>query len=177
MLNVYENILIKHYNAVENGFNTYDESRGRFGHLGIRGELNTSSVYSNKLISEAFLYIVNNPDKSIKQVSETYSISTSTIGAIAALTQHTWLKEMYPEEYTVLANRKGLNNKGYKYCAKALGILYPPLISPSGEVFDITNISEFARKHNLAKSNLCSVLNGHRKSHKGWKLWVQPDPV
>jgi len=41
-------------------------------------------------------------------------------------------------------------------------------ISPTGELFEGTNISQFCREQNLSNSMMCSVLNGKRKQHKGW---------
>lgn len=169
-LDMYENLTIKYYNAVDRGLNTYDESRGRRNHKGLEGDSNPCSKYTNELISKVFMHIINNPEHTLSQVSKIFNISTSTLGAITALTQHTWLKDKYPLEYNILTTRKGLSTKGYKYCAEALGIKYTPIISPTGEIFNVTNISEFARNNGLSKSNLCCVLNGSRKSHKGWKL-------
>ena len=46
------------------------------------------------------------------------------------------------------------------------------LLSPSGEVFGpITNVMEFSREHKLLASSLYGVINGYRKTHKGWKLY------
>lgn len=42
-------------------------------------------------------------------------------------------------------------------------------ISPTGELFEGTNISQFCREQNLSNSMMCRVLNGKRKQHKGWK--------
>lgn len=47
---------------------------------------------------------------------------------------------------------------------------FPDVISPSGEVFSITNLSNFCEEHGLQASNLSSVLRGTRKSHRGWRL-------
>ena len=45
-------------------------------------------------------------------------------------------------------------------------------ISPEGKVFcETTTISEFCRKHNLNKGTMNRVLWGHRKHHKGWKVF------
>lgn len=170
MLDTYENLIIKHYNSVNNGFNSYDESRGRRGHKGLQGDENPTSKYSNELIASAFLHIVDNPKDTLEKVSKIFNISISTLGAVTSLSQHKWLEDQYPSEYNELRNRKGLNQKGYKYCAEALGIIYPQIINPDGKVFEVSNLSKFARDNGLMKSNLCSLLKGHRKSHKGWRL-------
>jgi hypothetical protein len=40
--------------------------------------------------------------------------------------------------------------------------------SPEGEVFDFGGLNEAARSLNLQPGNLCSVLKGNRKHHKGF---------
>ena len=42
-------------------------------------------------------------------------------------------------------------------------------LSPTGQLFEGTNISQFCREHNLLNSMMGSVLNGKRKHHKGWR--------
>jgi hypothetical protein len=42
-------------------------------------------------------------------------------------------------------------------------------ISPTGELFEGTNISQFCREQNLSNSMMSKVLNGKRKQHKGWR--------
>lgn len=54
----------------------------------------------------------------------------------------------------------GIHSVKYKKCR---------LVSPTGEVFIVDNLSEFCRKHNLQQPNLHKVLAGIRKSHKNWK--------
>lgn len=43
------------------------------------------------------------------------------------------------------------------------------LISPSGEVHAGTNVKAFCKVHNLQRGNVMNLINGKRKSHKGWK--------
>lgn len=43
--------------------------------------------------------------------------------------------------------------------------------SPENEKIVVFCISDFCRKHDLNRSNLCKVHNGKRKSHKGWSKW------
>jgi hypothetical protein len=43
-------------------------------------------------------------------------------------------------------------------------------ISPSGQLFEGKNISQFCREQNLCNSVMCAVLNGKRKHHKGWTV-------
>ena len=39
-----------------------------------------------------------------------------------------------------------------------------------GEVFEVTNVMEFCRDHNLTKSALYEVISGKRKQHKKFKF-------
>lgn len=48
------------------------------------------------------------------------------------------------------------------------------LISPDGKVFEIKNLSKFARENNLGKANICAVANGKLPHHKGWKCFHLP---
>lgn len=42
------------------------------------------------------------------------------------------------------------------------------IVTPSGDVIGVYNVSKFARDHGLLQSHLSSVLSGKRKSHKGY---------
>lgn len=44
-------------------------------------------------------------------------------------------------------------------------------ISPSGEIFKITNLRKFCQENNLNNGTMCDVALGNRKQHKGWKLF------
>lgn len=44
------------------------------------------------------------------------------------------------------------------------------LISPDGALHDVYNISDFCLKNGLLNSGISLVINGKRKSHKGWTL-------
>jgi hypothetical protein len=42
------------------------------------------------------------------------------------------------------------------------------LTSPQGEVVKVYNVSGFCRENGLSQAHISSVLNGKRKTHKGW---------
>lgn len=46
------------------------------------------------------------------------------------------------------------------------------LKSPSGEMINIYNVSEFCRNMNLSSSAISCVINGKRAIHKGWTKWL-----
>jgi hypothetical protein len=49
------------------------------------------------------------------------------------------------------------------------------VISPTGEIICDKNMKEFCRKNNLDSGHFSCVLNGKRKSHKGFRLYLGED--
>jgi len=49
------------------------------------------------------------------------------------------------------------------------------IISSTGEIICDKNAKEFCRKNNLDKGHFSQVLNGKRKSHKGFRLYLGED--
>lgn len=82
---------------------------------------------------------------------------------------HKWLEKEFPEEFSKLLDLKysrGSNSQSIQ----GRGIIYPNILSPDGKVYNVPNIRQFAKKHNITESALGEVLRGKRISHKGWKL-------
>lgn len=49
---------------------------------------------------------------------------------------------------------------------------YPKLINEKGEIHNIdVSLLDFCKKWNLYDRYLSRVINGHRKSHKGWRIY------
>jgi hypothetical protein len=46
------------------------------------------------------------------------------------------------------------------------------LVSPKGEVIEVTNYSKFSRENGLSNGKISMLVNGKRKSHKGWTLYA-----
>lgn len=164
-LNTLENEAIEIFNAVNNGFNINSTASG--GGDGLFGDTHGNSKYSNQQVLEAFMMLVEG-DLYIKEISNLTGISIDTLRDISKCKTHTWIKKVHPIEYAVLEKLVGSRPKGIS--AEQRGIVYPEIISPEGAVYTITNASEFARDNGLNKSHLVGVLNGKRKTHKGWKL-------
>lgn len=160
-LNTREVFWIKYLNSVKNGLNLTD----RIVNNG-RGEDNFRSKYSNYDIEQAFLHIVQNANKNLKEIALEMNIEHGTIASIAHGSNHTWLKEKYPLEYNQMLcqSRRGLNTAEYQ------GIKYPLVQSPSGQVYSITNLQKFCRENDLDPSCMHGLLHGTRKSHKKWKI-------
>lgn len=156
---------IEIFDSCTNGFNTFDTILGSNNQV---GEDASNSIYNNKVYEEVFLLCVEGilPNQEIASILE---VSYSVVSSISACQNHRWLKDIYPVEYSLLEERKNKPN-GYKNTAKYLGIEYPNVVSPKGEILTIGNLREFAREHNLDSGNLCFLLKGSLSTLKGYKL-------
>lgn len=160
-LDTCENEGIEIFNAVNNGFNTLKRS----GDTPIsHGDTNGRSKYFNEQIEQVFFALLNTT-KSYEQICIDTKTSLHVIRDIARMKTHSWLKEKYPDKYAFLQSisckRNTAINKGVKY---------PPIKDPQGNTYIVEYLSAFAREHNLMKQHLGKVLNGERKTHKGWCL-------
>lgn len=165
-LNNLEAYYISLWDAVEDGFNTCEQpSKGPK----LFGENNGKAKYTNEQVEEVFNLLNSIPLLLVKEISDVTKVTEWTIRCIWQGTQHTWLKEKYPDKYNMLMNTKHKRNS-YSSSAIAKGIKYPKIISPTGIQYEVENTNEFAKIHNLNQGNLHSVLTGKRKIHKGWTL-------
>lgn len=76
-----------------------------------------------------------------------------------------------------LRNRTKLQYRGWTLPDTILEKIVHRLLSPSGEIFEFTNISQFCREHGLCKVPLGNLLKKkpYHKQHKGWKLYEPCD--
>lgn len=163
-LNSTENEAIEIFNAVDNGFNSLEKA----GMMPIHyGELSSNSTHTNEQIIKAFNLLIDFPDMPFKDVSKSTEVSLGVLWTISKSTNHLWLEEQFPERYARLRALKGCRSKN---SAKTKGIIYPPIISPEGNIFIVENVNKFAKENNLNIGHLGSVLRGSRPTHKGWKL-------
>lgn len=130
------------------------------------GEDNGFAKYSNECIINLVHFLLRYKDKPLKVLAKEYGIHYSTVKNIANGTSHTWLKTVIPKEYNELLSMKGTRlvntsiSKGKSYIA----------ISPDGIEYIVTNISAFAKEHNLNRGALGQVLNKKATHHKNWTL-------
>ncbi len=163
---------IQIFDCVENGFNTYTSS--------IDAPVLKGSQHGNaKFSKEQILYVaelLTDPTNSFAEISRITKVTVATIAAISSLSVHLWILEERPDLYEKIKELKNtriaLNSikRGDSISAKNQGISYPPIKDPQGVVYKIDNAYAFAREHGLRGNHLTEVLNGHRKSHMGWKV-------
>lgn len=154
------------YNAIDNGFNIAREPN-----IHENGDKNPASRYSNEIIEQVFFQLLDINNRYV-DIELNTGVSISTIRHISNSEAHLWLKSKYPIEYKKLESLHGLARMSNANSALSRGIKYPPILSPSGQIFEITNIAEFCREHSLDSSSLAKVLKARPKynSHKGWRL-------
>ncbi len=167
-LNACENEAILLFNSVKCGLNIAE-----FADIHSIGEKNPGSKYSNEDIIKVFKLLLDLSYR-YKDIEKLTGVAISTIRHIANMEAHTWLQEEYPEDYKILISYKGKLRQQATNSAEQRGIIYPPIISPAGKEYIVTNVSSFAREHNLDPSSLRKVLVKTPKyiSHKGWKLKI-----
>lgn len=163
---------IEVYDSINNGFNTVNG--GSLG-CGLSGELNGRSKYSNQQIEAAFMLLVGECYHSYKDIAKIVGVSKSVITSIFNGTSHTWLKNKYPEKYSSMQNssdRRISANvlSASKRDAKSRGIIYPKVISPTGEIYNIDNLAVFSKEQGLNSGALGRVLHGKAAHHKGWRI-------
>ena len=121
------------------------------------------------LIEEAFFYVVDNPELSLKDISSITGLSRAIVYSISIGKTYKFLASKYPDKYTQLLNssnkREYLSNV-QKFASKG----YPSLINKDGRIEKVDTLTNFAKKYNLDLGALSKLLSGKIAYHKGW--WV-----
>lgn len=139
-----------------------------------RGQFKGASKHQDADIIMLMRILISCPDISYKEIAEFTGITMNTIQALAKGTSYSWVQNFYPQEYSELISLKGSRSRhlasGTKISVDSLGIKYPDIVSPEGLIYHVSNISAFAREHDLDKSTLHKLLNRKERQHKGWKI-------
>lgn len=149
---------IKKYDTHNNGLNCTD------GGESSNGSNNNASKY-DQLDYIMILYNLANTDYTFKEISEDLNVSINVVRQISNQQSHLYLRELCPKQYSLMC----LKSENRRTTAKRR-TAYPHVRSPNNEIFTIINATKFAKEHGLHQSKLSLLLNGSRKSHKGWTL-------
>lgn len=168
-LNELENYHIKLWNAVDDGFNKLHYAEDMPNKC---GEDNGHSKYTNEQIKKVFFLLIEKQEMLFKEIAEITDVSVDVVSGVSKLSAHLWLKKEYPVEYTILENLVGTRNShfGRHKSAKAQGIIYPLIMDPAGNIYNVENTCQFARDHGLDQSHLWEILRGKGRTYRGWKL-------
>ncbi len=158
VLNEKEVLWINEFNSKNTGLNLTD----KVDTLAI-GEDRFNSKVSNSTVVSVMLDILNT-NLLLKDIAAKYSTTINIVNSIKNGTNHTWLKEQFPYEYSAMLDKSRLGI----WDAQHQGIIYPNIVSPEGTVFEVTNVQKFSREHGLNNSSLHQVLTGKRKSCNKW---------
>jgi len=178
-LDILENEAINIFDSYTSGFNSnigfiYATSKTK-----VCGEDSPNSSCTNDDIRSAFLLVVENV-LSHSEIAIKLGISKNVVRDISCSNNHKWLRDEYPEEYEKMQATKNSRPNGGR-SAIDKGIVYPTIVSPCGNTYQVSNLREFAREHNLTHNILGRVLRGQEVQHKGWKLLststVYPDVI
>lgn len=142
------------------------------GKSGGSGVNHGSSKYSKFSILKVFSLLYRTKLSS-KDISNKAKVLRPTVTAIMLGTQHIWLQEQYPNQYTQMLSREKMLHRP-TLASKGTSVSF---ISPEGlEYSNITSIKEFCEKlswttHSLKTMTVgFSKLNtGTAKSYLGWK--------
>lgn len=155
-LELLEEAYISEFDAVENGLNILTNSSSPR----LSGVDSPNSKYPKETYCSIFKELVLGTP--INQISIKLNVSENVVARIRGGTTHTWLKEEFPEEYLVLE----------KMIAESKHIKLDRFIKHklTGEILQVTNISETANKLGVRRDGLSRMLTGGRKSYLGWSL-------
>ncbi len=152
--------LINEFDSISNGFNITSGGSG-----GGRGTEANPSIYTKQQILEVVdLLCENRVPKYIQSIT---GVGHRAIASIQSGISHLWVKELVPDKWEIisknLANRKS-------YDLESQGKACPVVEGPDGTTYTITNISEFARHHNINRRSLNRAILERHKTHKGFKI-------
>lgn len=161
-LNRLEIAWMAEFNSIEDGLNLIEG-----GQVGW-GVNSNASKYSKIQILKVFRLLYSSI-KTYEEIATITGVSISTVSDIRSTVSHLWLRDKYPNLHLRMRSNsrlKGVSALSYK--ARSNPFINTQIISPQGLVFDITNIREFCREHQLNNAHISSTLRGVRKTHKGW---------
>lgn len=152
-----EEELIKEFDSVDNGFNTLYKP----GNPLIRGVDSVHAKLDKSIYINIFKELISG--STIEAISSKYNVSKHIVAHIKIGRTHLWLKDEFPEEYRVLEDSISKN----KHLVKNR-LLKNKL---TGEIVEVSNITEFCSSRGLERANISRMINGGRKSANGWILY------
>ncbi len=93
-------------------------------------------------------------------------------GSITNLAAFCRENNLDPTHMVAVAHGRLYSHKGWTYNndREDLGMkTYTGFINPNGDCVVITNLQDYCRENELQPAHMYELINGKRKSHKGWK--------
>lgn len=161
-LNNAEAEAIEIFNAIDSGFNTLNYA----GNPDIRGADSCHAKLDKDTYRKIFRLLADT-DMSTLDIVNKSGATKSIVGHIFIGRTHQWLYEEDPVRASIILEKR---TRG-RYYTKSDSPRR--LVSPVNILYTLTNISKFCREHELNTAHISSVLNGTRKSHKGWTKYIE----
>lgn len=137
----------------------------------------SNSKYSKWQVLKVFS-LLHRTLKPHKEIAKITGVSLDSVNDISSGRKHVWLGIEYPEQFTIISNKRSIRHSNSLSSANGSNIS-SILIDPSGNEWVVTNISrfckeEFPNRNNIKVNSLISaihrVIHGDRPQYKGWKL-------
>lgn len=156
-----EQYYIKEFDSLKNGLNAVP---GGFS-SGVDTE-HAAAKYSKELIISACKLLLN-PETPQKEISKLTGISEPVLSTILNGTRHTWISKEFPEIRKALDDSRLIRYEANKYNSKYKNY---KIQDPNGVIYNVINVSSFAKEHKLLGTKLNEVLTKKRNNHCGWKI-------
>ena len=124
-----------------------------------KGFIYTEDAYKQVVV------LASSYTNTLQNIVDITGLNMSVVKNIAYGYQHTYLKEVLPQEYAKMLSLKGTRRKGTTSRNS-----YPNVQSPDGVVYAVENSRQFALSHGLLPSAFHRLLKGIYAQHKGWRV-------
>lgn len=148
-----EIVWISEFNSISDGLNLIEGGIG-----GGRGVNCSASKYSKITVFRVFILLLSGMRTT--DIGKKLGIPSSTIYNMKLGNSHQWFRAEYPDKFQHIQD-----TRAYLYV----------IVDPSGELHNVTSISEFCRaREDLGVSlatGISAMLKGKRKQFKGYRLY------
>lgn len=157
------------FNSIDGGLNIIEP--GVSGGFGVHS---SQSKYTKIQILKVFKELSRSYyTYTTSELSMLYKVHTDTIVGILSGRIHCWLKEEFPFHYAKMLLYRDERIKKNKVAKRDYGSVHGEITLVNKKLdreISISNITKFAKENNLSQAHLSKIINGSRKTHKGWQL-------
>lgn len=161
-----EALWTKEFNSVKSGLNIVEAGPTGWG-------VNSSrSKYSKIQVLKVFSLLTKTSLANI-DISNKLNVSLRLVEAIRNGYSHIWLKEEYPERYSILTNKNRVKNTVSRKLGKTIQLVN----NVTGEIVLVDSVVDFTKIYgnNTTKfaSGIRRVIRKEQESYNNWKLGPQ----
>lgn len=143
--------------------NTVEAGQVGYGHN------SNASKYSKLQILLVFRLLYLSSDLLYADISKLIGVPVTFIRDINRGNSHLWLRTKYPNSYKKMLDNFPLRNSNSRSrTANPRDSII--LISPAGMEYEVRNVAQFCREHELYRNGINRVILKQRPHHCGWIL-------